>query len=214
MKKTQKIIFSTLIMILPITSMAWVYFFEDIEAGRPFDITAEIMFTHGGDSITNYSSAIVGTNINIQLFTTTNNLGPAVINYDYAVIEIPAQPEGNYTIEVTITGNGSVPLGNIRDFSIPRLADWGDNPPIIFAVNGVAPTYTVTSNTFKYIHMQRSDVPINYTVETCTNLIAAIWIPHTNNITTNITGRTYDEIIHNISTKNTQTFVRFSSTYQ
>ena len=212
MKKARTIMLLALFTILPFTSMGWIYFHEDIGAEQPLEVTAEVMFGNSGHSISSHSIEIVGTDINIQLFTTeVGEITVPWVTYEEISLEIPALPVGDYTINATIVGPGF--FGPSRDFSVPRPVDWGGSREMIFAVDGMAPIYMITNDTFKYIHMQRNDEPIEYIVETCTNLVEGFWIQHNDDITTNITGRAYDEITHTIPTTNSQTFISLNINY-
>jgi hypothetical protein len=214
MKKTLVILFFVLLGVLPIASMAQIRIYDDVEAGQPFDVTTKVTFGSSPNSITNYASTIIGTNINIQLFTTSNNDGLLVITHDEATVEIPALPEGDYSIEVIITGIGWI-APDTRDISIPRPKDWGSNDLIIYAVNGTKPIFTKTSNTFEYVHLQRNDDPnLDYTLETCTNLAGGIWVPLNSVTATNVTGGVFDEVTHSIPTTNSQTYVQLKVIHQ
>jgi hypothetical protein len=207
MKKFRLIAFFIWIGTLPVSSNAQIWFPYNIEPGQPFDIAVTVTFPTAGYSITNFTADVSGTNINIQVFTPASVTGyvAQVITYEQIVIEIPAQPEGNYICNVTVSGKGTV-YPNTVHFSIPQSAT--ANPYQLYLFGGIQPTFTKTNNMFRYIHLQLCDAPtVNYIVETCTNLTKGIWLPLTD-ATTNVLGGAYDKVAYSIPETNSQIYVR------
>ena len=78
-----------------------------------------------------------------------------------------------------------------------------------YAVGGVDPIFTKSSNAFEYVHQQRNDDPtLNYIIQVRTNLTEGAWITVSLESTTTVLGGVYDKITHSIPATNDQTYVR------
>jgi len=78
---------------------------------------------------------------------------------------------------------------------------------------GTDPTFMLSGNTFKYIHLQRRNATdLTYRVESTTNLFTGTWTNQVVVAETNITGGSYDVITNNLTIQHPQSFLRLKIT--
>jgi len=98
----------------------------------------------------------------------------------------------------------------------------GRNNLLEYALNGNPtsagdtnlPTFTITSNQFKYVHLRRTNDPkLSYTLETKTNLVSGNWTTSTAGTATNPSGVAgFDLITLTLPSTNAQIYIRLKAT--
>ncbi len=186
---------------------------QDIEVGIPFTELDMVYFEGLPNSITNHSCSVSGTSINVEIFTTSTKTTWKVTTFDTVPVGFPALPEGNYTVHVSIVGNGyinPVTKKTSGDYylSVPsmRLISEIPSDPLYFHKGDLQIVdVNYDGNFMEYRLLEPAS---GLTLETTTNLTSSSWRPIGHSATTNFIGCGFRERSFNIPMTNSQEYIR------